>query len=95
MNFELSNKAKQDLEDIFVYTIQRWSLKQAKIYYTYIIYEIKLICDNPKIGISISEIKEHHRIWKIKSHIIIYKVKNNVIYIDRILHRRMDVINVI
>ena len=92
MNFEISNRAKQDLEEIFVFTIEKWSLKQAKLHYSYIFEEINVICNTPKIGMSITEIKEYHRIWKIKSHLIIYKVKNEVIYIDRILHRRMDVI---
>ena len=91
MNYIISELAKRDLEDIYAYTIEKWSINQANRYYELIIEEIQSICRNPEIGKSLSEIKKHHRSRSIKSHLIIYKQENQMILIDRILHRRMDI----
>jgi plasmid stabilization system protein ParE len=49
------------------------------------------ICDNSDIGKAIDEIKKGHKRTNVKSHMIIYKIKESTIYIDRILHQRMDI----
>lgn len=89
--FEISKLAEFDLESIWLFTLENWSLTQADNYYQLIISEIHSICENPEIGKPIEEIKKEHRIRKIKSHIIVYKIKKNKIWIDRILHKRMDI----
>ena len=71
MNYKLSRLAFNDLENIYEYTLKKWSINQAKIYYKK--EEIENICKNPKLGKSISEVKKNHRQKIIKSHIIIYK----------------------
>ena len=91
MNYKLSRLASNDLENIYEYTLKKWSINQAKIYYKLIIEEIENICKNPKLGKSISEVKKNHRQKIIKSHIIIYKQIEDVIYIDRILHGKMNI----
>jgi len=93
MKYELSTFALEDIDLIWEYTIHKRSIKQAEKYYTEIFQTIELICSNPEIGISISEIKSTHRKKLIGSHMIIYKFQNSVIYIDRILHQRMDIKN--
>ena len=95
MNFELSKLALKDIDSIWEYTVQNWSIKQAEKYYKNIISTIKLICQNPEIGKSISEVKETHRRKIVGSHMIIYKFQNDIIYIDRILHQSMDIENLI
>lgn len=89
--FEISKLAELDLESIWLFTLENWSLTQADKYYHLIISEIHSICENPELGKSIEEIKKEHRIRKIKSHIIVYKINKNKIWIDRILHKRMDI----
>ena len=89
--FEISKLAELDLESIWLYTMQNWSLTQADKYYNMIISEIYSICDNPEIGKAIEELKKEHRVQKIESHLIIYKIKKDKIWIDRILHKRMDI----
>jgi toxin ParE1/3/4 len=91
MNYELSQLAIDDIDSIWEYTVLNWSIKQAEKYYQSIIRTIKLICENPEIGKSISEVKETHKRKNIGSHMILYKLQNDVIYIDRILHQRMDI----
>lgn len=95
LNYQLSKLALDDLEDIWEYTFETWSKTQANRYYKEIIQGIDVICKNPEIGKSIEEIKSNHRIRKVKFHLIVYKVKNNIIFVDRILHERMDIDNIL
>jgi len=90
LKYELSELALADINSIWEYTILNWSINQAEKYYNEIFDSILLICGNPKIGKSISEVKAHHRCKLIRQHMIIYKIQNDVIFIDRILHERMD-----
>jgi len=90
-HFELSNLAKTDLEEIWIYTLNEWSIRQANSYYKFIISKIEDICKNPAIGKSIANIKLNHKVLQVKSHLIVYQVKEKKIYIDRILHKSMDV----
>lgn len=53
LDYEISELAKQDLEDIWLYTFEKWSANQANKYYEQIIEAILLITKNPKIGKSI------------------------------------------
>ncbi len=89
--YEVSRLALGDLENIWIYTLENWSLEQANKYYEIITAEFKSICQHPEIGKPIEEINNQHRIWQIQSHLIVYKIKQDKIWIDRILHKRMDI----
>ncbi|MEZ5023902.1 MAG: type II toxin-antitoxin system RelE/ParE family toxin [Chitinophagales bacterium] len=90
-SYKISTLAKDDLENIWIYTYENWSLEQADKYYESIINEFESICQHTKIGKSIEEIKSQHRIHPFQSHLIIYKIKHDKIWIDRILHKQMDI----
>lgn len=91
MRYEISELAVNDLEKIWFYTADHWSTDQADFYYKEIIRAIQEICTYPEIGKPIEYVKRHHRRFPIRSHVIFYKIGKNTIYIDRILHERMDV----
>ena len=91
LNYKLSELAKIDLEEIWMHTASQWSVNQANSYYRLIINEIERICHNPEIGRSIGDIKKQHRVQTVKSHLIIYKTDRENLYVDRILHQRMDI----
>ena len=92
--YRLSNEAIKDLDDIWFYTCQKWSVEQADRYYYLIIDEIKFIASNPLTGRSVSYIKEGYRSTIIKSHVIFYRqIENDIILIVRILHQNMDIEN--
>lgn len=91
LEFRISKLAKRDLEKIWNFTANEWSPTQANKYYNSLIRGIKSICKNPGIGRSIQEVKKEHRILPIKSHLIVYKFDRNIVFVDRILHRRMDI----
>jgi toxin ParE1/3/4 len=91
--FVISKKAVSDLEEIWLYTVKKWSTEQADRYYNLIFDEINYICKNINAGKSMEHIRKGYRASKVKSHLIFYRVKNNTIEIIRILHERMDIEN--
>jgi toxin ParE1/3/4 len=94
MRYLLSEKAKQDIEKIWLYTYENWSLEQADRYYNLILDEIEFIAENFESGKSVDYIKKGYRASIVKSHIIFYKKsRNNIVEIIRILHQKMDIEN--
>lgn len=91
-NYRISGKAIEDLEKIWVYTIENWSVEQADRYYNLIIDEIKFLSVHFDHGKSMEHIRAGYRASRVKSHLIFYKRFNeNTIDIIRILHQRMDI----
>jgi toxin ParE1/3/4 len=89
--YRFTNEAVKDLEEIWSYTKQKWSLEQADRYYNLIIDEIEFVSSNPLPGKSIDYVKEGYRSTKVKSHLVFYKQhEDETILIARILHQSMD-----
>ena len=91
--FFISEKAVSDLEEIWLYTLEKWSVEQADRYYNLIFEEINYICININSGKSMDHIRKGYRTSKVKSHLIFYRIANNTIEVIRILHERMDIEN--
>src|SRR5690606_11979273 len=92
--YRISKQAVEDLNDIWIYTFNKWSKEQADRYYDLIIGEIEFIADNYMTGKSAEQTRKDYRVTKIKSHLIFYrKTENNIVEIVRILHERMDIKN--
>jgi toxin ParE1/3/4 len=92
--FFLTNKAVEDLSQIWKYTLDEWSEKQADSYYKMLMDSCRNIAENPKIGKNYEVIREDLFGLKANRHIIFYrKSPGNIIEITRILHERMDLKN--
>lgn len=93
MAYRISNEAKTDIENIWLYTLETWSVEQADRYYNLIIDEIEYLANHQTSGINCSHIREGYFKSKIKSHFIFYKInkKKREIEIIRILHEQMDI----
>jgi len=46
-SYRISEKAIEDLENIWTYTLHKWSIEQADRYYNLIINEIEFITNQP------------------------------------------------
>ncbi|MDI1255440.1 MAG: type II toxin-antitoxin system RelE/ParE family toxin [Flavobacterium sp.] len=93
-NYRISKIALQDIDKIWLYTFENWSVNQANHYYRLIYQEINFIVEDFESGRDISKIKPGYRQVKIKSHLIIYKMaEDDVIEIVRVLHQMMDIPN--
>ena len=92
--YNLTNKAVEDLADIWNYTFEEWSEKQADTYYDMLIANCKRIAENPSLGKNYDGIVENLFGLRTNRHIIFYRqITKNEIEVTRILHERMDLEN--
>jgi toxin ParE1/3/4 len=92
--YYLTKKAVEDLTEIWNYTFDQWSEKQADIYYQILLANFLEIADDPNLGKNYDEITTDVFGLKINRHIIFYrKIQEKEIEITRILHGRMDLKN--
>ena len=90
----ISEKALEDINAIWVYTAQNWSVEQANRYYNLIFDEIEFISNNFEMAQDFGKLRKSYRYSKIKSHLIFFKKnKFNEIEVIRVLHERMDIEN--
>ena len=88
----ISEKALEDINNIWIYTAENWSVEQADRYYNLIINEIEYIVDNLNMARDFGKIRKSYRYSKVKSHLIFFKKdKTNEIEVVRVLHERMDI----
>ena len=88
--YVISKEALADLDAVWLYTAEKWSLTQADRYYFMIIDEIDFISRNVQSGKSMEYLRKGYRASKVKSHLIFYRISTDGIEIIRILHERMD-----
>jgi toxin ParE1/3/4 len=95
MNYKISIEASYDLEKIWIYTFENWSVEQADRYLNLLLDEIEYLCLKPDSGKDFSQIRKGYLRTKVKSHLIFYRInsKQNELEIIRILHQMMDVEN--
>jgi toxin ParE1/3/4 len=92
--YRISEKALSDLEKIWLYTFNRWSLEQADRYHNLIINEIELIAKNSSLSRKMDYVRSGYRMSKVKSHLIFFKtIEGGSIEIIRILNQHMDIEN--
>ena len=92
MAYRISSKAIEDISDIWIYTFQKWSQKQADRYHNLLTDEFEYISTHFEGGRSLEHIKPGYRSSKVKSHVVFYKRNSNgVTEIIRVLHQNMEV----
>ena len=89
--YYLTNRAVQDLSEIWDYTYDEWSEYQADKYYNFLLESCQEVADNPNFGKSYDEIEKDLLGFKSNHHNIFFKVLSvKEIEIERILHEKMD-----
>jgi toxin ParE1/3/4 len=92
--FYLSNKAVEDLNDIWDYTVKTWSENQAEIYYSFLIESFQELANKPNQGKSYDVVEKNVLGFKTGEHIIFYQIISlKEIEVVRILHGMMDMKN--
>ena len=87
----LRQEAINDLSDIWEYTSETWSEKQADKYYQAIKSACLDISNKPSIGKPYDELSSKILGYNINKHIIFYhEASTEEIEVVRILHERMD-----
>lgn len=97
MRLKVSQAAADDLEEIWSYTVEHWSVEQADRYLNLILDAFDNIEHDPGTGRDFGHVREGYRGLKIASHIVFFRPANssNAIEIIRVLHGRMDLDNLL
>ncbi len=89
--YHLTNKAVEDLANIWNYTYDTWSEEQADKYYRELLEMCQWIANHPELGKSYEGVTQTLSGYKINKHIIFYRKMNpKYVEITRILHEMMD-----
>lgn len=89
-----TNKAVEDLSEIWNYTYDKWSENQADFYYHMLLGNCKQIAKNPASGKNYEGIVNWLFGLRAGRHIIFYRqLSANEVEITRILHEQMDLKN--
>ena len=90
MKYRITESAYIDLDNIWLYTFEKWSENQANKYFESIIQEIELMSENPQKAKEMSQVKSNYFYFRALSHYVFFKYGNDKIEIIRILHKMMD-----
>ena len=89
--YHLTKKAVQDLSEIWDYTFDGWSEKQANKYYKFLLESCQEVANHPAFGKQYEEIQQDVLGFKSNHHIIFFRVTSaSEIEVARILHEKMD-----
>jgi toxin ParE1/3/4 len=92
--FSFTNRALDDLIEIWDYTVEQWSENQAQTYYNLIMASCLDLANNPQLGKSYNIVSQNLLGYKCGEHIIFYQeIVKNEIEIARVLHGMMDLKN--
>lgn len=92
--YHLTNKAVDDLSEIWDYTYEVWSENQADKYYYELLEDCKELSENYILGRNYIEIEKEIFGYLSGQHIIFYRIINEKeIEIIRFLHASMDLKN--
>jgi len=85
-NIELRPRAEADLDEVWIYTVETWSVAQAKAYLIGLGASLELIADFPDLARLRLEFTPAVRIHPYKKHLIIYQSDDTAIDVVRIVH---------
>jgi toxin ParE1/3/4 len=92
--YKFTNKAVDDITNIWNYTFDNWSENQADTYYHMLLENCREVANSPESGKNYSGVTENLLGFKAGRHIIFYrKIEENEVEITRILHEQMDIKN--
>lgn len=87
--YRLSPRAKADLEDIWLYTVENWSIAQADRYHRTLIAEIEALASGRRVG---QRSNVRAGLWKraCGSHVIWFRDQGDRLDIIRVLYGAQD-----
>jgi len=88
--YVLSPAAQSDLDEIWNYTEEQWSVDQADRYVRELVTAIAAIASGERSGRTCDDIRPGYFKLLSGSHVVFYKTTGPQIDVIRILHQRMD-----
>jgi len=88
--WQLSDKAAEQLSEIYSYTFATFGEVQAEAYVEGLKRTFGLIADYPGIGSSALEIKAGYRRFRFQSHYVFYTLESDFVFIRALVHARRN-----
>lgn len=89
VSYRLSPLAESDLEQIWLYTLNEWSLDQANRYYDQIMDTIEELAFGQKQGRTV-DIRDEYLKYAVGRHFIFFRRSDGMTDVIRVLHQQMD-----
>ena len=89
-SYQLLPLAESDLEQIWLFTLNEWSLDQANFYYDRIMDTIEELASGQKQGRSV-DIRDGYLKYAVGRHFVFFRRSDGITDVIRILHQSMDV----
>jgi toxin ParE1/3/4 len=86
----INELAESDLIGIWQYSFEEWGAVRADKYLDELDSKIKLLPDNPDLGIKRDYVSDGYRVLFVASHAVYYTVTPTTIHVIRVLHGQMD-----
>ena len=90
-DYKLTLAAKNDIKDIWQYTVEKWGEQQAEKYIGQLEKKFKDLVKTPNLGRARSDIRNGYRSLPEGKHIIFYRGADHLIEIIGIPHANMDI----
>jgi toxin ParE1/3/4 len=87
-SYRLTARAESEILDIFIYGIEQFGLRQARLYKDDMEDCFQLLVDNPRMGRPATSIGEGVRRHELGSHIVLYEIDGSGILILAVIHQR-------
>ena len=89
-DFELSRRSDEDLDEIYLFSYQRFGEARADAYLLALEERLHALAEQPLLGRRIEHIRAGYFRCEHGSHAIFYKLRDGGITVIRVLHRSMD-----
>jgi len=90
-DYVLSNKADDDLTDIYLYSYRAFGEAKADAYFLSLRDCLQTLAENPRLGRPIDAIRPGLFCHRHARHIVFYAMEGAGIFVVRVLHDAMDV----
>lgn len=90
-DYELSKKANEDLNEIYLFSHRRFGEAKADGYLLALQERFSLLAANPLSGRPIDHIRKGYFRYQHASRAILHRLSANGIIVIRVLHQRMDI----
>jgi len=89
--YQLSNKADEDLTGIYLFSYRRFGEARADAYLLALEERFSLLASQPRLGRRVDHVRTGYLRYEHASHSIFYRLTENGIMVMRVLHQSMAV----
>ena len=89
--YQLRQNAKDDLEQIWLYSAENWGKAQADRYLSQLFHSLNQLAQNPALGVKREDVRADYFSFSVLQHRVFYLLNTTGIDVIAIIHQRMDV----